>query len=225
MYIAGVASASAISPFVHGGLDDLSPGSWTVTTKPTELLVSPLGYGPTFYAGGGITLDFKKFRQKRIVPTLSLDTDCGATYFTGKWNNEELGSREQTYFQFLALEELMLRVKIPAGSRLVTPFVGIGGGLAVVSSSISRPEGEPGAEQGYYEGSATVVRPAYAVPFGLEITLSPRHTIYWRFGPVVPIGSVDFEYETGLSGGRAREKVSSEIPNSFVVLFGYRGGQ
>jgi hypothetical protein len=192
-YIACVASAGAISPFVHGGLTDLSPGSWTVTNKRAEFLASPLGYGKSFFVGGGISLDVKKFRQKRIVPALSLDTDCGATYFTGKWSTEELGRREQTYFQFLAMEELMLRVKIPAGSRLVTPFVGIGGGLAVASSSISRPE-----EQDYYEDSATVV---------------------------VPIGSVDFEYETGLPGGRAREKVSSEIPNSFVLMFGYRGGQ
>jgi len=225
IYLASVAAASAISPFFHGGLNNTSPGSWTVTTKVDEFIASPLGYGTTFYAGGGITWDLKKFRQKRIVPTLSLDTDCGATYFSGKWTTEELGAREQTFFNFLALEELVLRVKVPAGSRLVTPFVGIGGGLAVVSSSTNLQEGEPGAEAGYYEGSATVIRPAYAVPFGLEITLTPRHTIYWRFGPIVPVGNVDFEYETGLPGGRAREKVASEVPNSFVIMFGYRAGQ
>jgi hypothetical protein len=213
--------ASAISPFVHGGYDRIAPGSWTITNKLEEELV-PRYYGNTFYLGGGFTIDAFKFRQKRIVPTLSFDTSAGFTYFRHESVTEDLGQWEQTFSALTVTEALVCRLKIPAGSRLVTPFIGVGGGFTVAPTSINRLDNE---EEDYYNGSATAFSGAWEVPFGLEITLTPTSTIYWRFGPVVPVGSATMEYETGRAGGRAREKVESEIPNSFVVLFGYRWGQ
>jgi hypothetical protein len=219
--VISAAPASPISPFVHGGYDRIAPGSWTVTNKVEETLV-PRYYGNTFYLGGGFTFDVKKFRQKRIVPTLSLDTCVGFTYFRHESTTEELGKWEQTFSELTVTEALVCRLKIPAGSRLVTPFIGVGGGFGVAPTSINKLDNE---EEGYYNASATAFTGVWEVPFGLEVTLTPTSTIYWRFGPVVPIGKATMEYETGRRGGRARERVESEIPNSFVVLFGYRWGQ
>ena len=218
-----VASAAALSPFIQGGLNDVRAGDWTLITKQGEELV-PVYYGSTFMLGGGFTADIAKFRQKRIVPTLSLDTEGGVTYYRREWETHEfLEGREQSFFQLSVVETLVLRVKVPAGSRLVTPFIGIGGGFAVVSSSVGRLDEyvEPG-EEDYYTASATSFNGAYTVPFGLEITLTPSSTIYWRFGVLAPVGHVTYEYQTAPS---RRERVESSVPNSLLVMFGYRWGQ
>jgi hypothetical protein len=217
------ARAAALSPFVQGGVDDVRAGDWTFYTNRGERLI-PVGYGAAFYLGGGLTYDIVKFRQKGVVPTLSLDTDIGFTRFRREWREvENLEGRTQTFTQLTAAEELMFRIKIPAGSRLITPFFGIGGGFAAVSSSVGIMEEyvQPG-EEGYYEDSTASFNTAYAVPFGLEITLSPSSTIYWRFGPLAPAGKVTYEYQTGPA---RRERVDSSIPNSFLAIFGYRWGQ
>jgi opacity protein-like surface antigen len=214
-------SAAAVSPFVQGGLADIAPGNWTIITPRQENLF-PADYGYTFYLGGGMTYDVVRFRQKNVVPTLSLDTDAGITRFHREWRITQLEGWEQTFFEFAAFETFMLRLKVPAGSRLITPYVGVGGGFAVIPTSIDRLEGFPGSrEESIYEDSVTAFKPVYAVPFGLEITLSPSSTIFWRFGPVAPVGKAAYEYEN--SQGQT-EKVEAEIPNSFLVTFGFRWG-
>ncbi|NIT35990.1 MAG: hypothetical protein GTN49_05735 [candidate division Zixibacteria bacterium] len=216
-----VAPAAAITPFVNGGLDDIAPGAWTFFEQKGEKLV-PAYYGSTFYLGGGFSHDIAKFRQKRIIPTLSLDTYGGFTRFRSEWRTGDLEGWEQTFYQLTAVEALVLRIRIPAGSRLITPFVGIGGGFAVVPTSIDKLEGFPGAgEEGFYEDSQTAFNLAYAVPFGLELTLSPSRTIFWLFGPVAPVGRVTYEYKN-IRGNT--EKVEAEVPNSFLVTFGYKWG-
>ncbi len=215
------ASAVAITPFFHGGLDDIAPGAWTFFEQKGERLV-PTYYGSTFYLGGGFSHDIVKFRQKRIIPTLSLDTDCGFTRFHREWRSGDLEGWEQTFYQFAAVETLVLRIRVPAGDRLITPFVGVGGGLAVVPSSIDKLEGfAGGGEEGLYEDSVTAFKAAYAVPFGCEVTLSPSSTVYWRFGPVAPVGRVAYEYQNTRGN---TEKVEAEVPNSFLVTFGYKWG-
>jgi hypothetical protein len=215
------ASASAVAPFVQGGLANIAPGNWTIITARSENLVAA-DYGYTFYLGGGITHDIVKFRQKSIVPTLSLDTDAGITRFRREWRITQLEGWEQTFFEFAAFETFMLRLKVPAGRRLITPYVGVGGGFAVIPTSIDRLEGFPGSQrEGIYEDSVTAFKPVYAVPFGLEVTLSPSSTIFWRFGPVAPVGKAVYEYED--AQGRT-EKVEAEVPNSFLVTFGFRWG-
>ena len=215
------ASAAALAPFVHGGLADIAPGNWTFTTQTGESLY-PASYGYTFYLGGGITYDVAKFRQKKIIPTLSLDTDGGFTRFHREWRTKDLEGWEQTFYQFTVVETFTLRLKIPAGSRLITPYVGVGGGVAIVPTSIDRIEGFPGSgKEGIFEDSVTAFKPVYAVPFGVEITLTPSSTIFWRFGPVAPVGKAVYEYEN--AGGQT-QKVKAELPNSFLVTFGYRWG-
>ncbi len=215
------APVAALAPFVHGGLADTAPGNWTIITETSERLY-PASYGYTFYLGGGLTYDMVKFRQKRIVPTLSLDTDGGFAWIHREWRTKDLEGWEQTFYQFTVVETFTLRLKIPAGSRLITPYVGVGGGLAVVPTSIDRIEGFPGSqEEGIFEDSVTALKPVYAVPFGLEITLTPSSTIFCRFGPVAPVGKAVYEYETPRG---QTEKVEAELPNSFLVTFGYRWG-
>jgi opacity protein-like surface antigen len=215
------ASAAALAPFVHGGLADIAPGSWTIIKQTGESLY-PASYGYTFYLGGGMTYDVAKFRQKRVIPTLSLDTDGGFTRFHREWRTKDLEGWEQTFYQFTVVEAFTLRLKIPAGSRLITPYVGIGGGVAIVPTSIDKIEGFLGSgKEGIFEDSVTAFKPVYAVPFGVEITLSPSSTIFWRFGPVAPVGKAVYEYET--AGGQT-EKVEAELPNSFLITFGYRWG-
>lgn len=211
-------SAAAVAPFFQGGLADIAPGKWTFTVDDSERLF-PASYGYTFYLGGGFTYDVAKFRQKKVIPTLSLDTDGGFTRFHREWRIKELEGWEQTFYEFTAVETFTLRLKIPAGSRLITPYVGIGGGIAIAPSSIGRIEGFPGA--GEYEDSATSFKPVYAVPFGLEITLTPSSTIFWRFGPVAPVGNAAYEYENARGENVA---VEAEVPNSFLITFGYRWG-
>ncbi len=213
------ASAAALAPFVHGGLADIAPGGWTFITQTGENLY-PASYGYTFYLGGGITYDVAKFRQKRVIPTLSLDTDGGFTRFHREWRTKDLEGWEQTFYQFTVVEAFILRLKIPAGSRLITPYVGIGGGVAIVPTSIGKIEGFSGSgEEGIFEDSVTAFKPVYAVPFGVEITLSPSSTVFWRFGPVAPVGKAEYE-----NAGGQTEKVEAELPNSFLITFGYRWG-
>jgi opacity protein-like surface antigen len=215
------ASAAALAPFVHGGLADIAPGGWTII-KQTGKNLYPASYGYTFYLGGGMTYDVAKFRQKRVIPTLSLDTDGGFTRFHREWRTKDLEGWEQTFYQFTVVETFTLRLKIPAGSRLITPYIGIGGGVAIVPTSIDRIEGFRGSgEEGIFEDSVTAFKPVYAVPFGVEITLTPASTIFWRFGPVAPVGKAVYEYEN--AGGQT-EKIEAELPNSFLITFGYRWG-
>jgi hypothetical protein len=215
-------SAAAVAPFVHGGLADIAPGSWTKINQKGEEELFPASYGYTFYLGGGITYDMAKFRQKKVIPTLSLDTDGGFTRFHREWRIKDLEGWEQTFYQFTVVETLTLRLKIPAGSRLITPYIGVGGGIAIAPSSIDKIEGFPGSqEEGIFEDSVTAFKPVYAVPFGIEITLTPSSTIFWRFGPVAPVGKAAYEYEN--AGGQT-DKVEAELPNSFLVTFGYRWG-
>ncbi len=215
------ASAAALAPFVQGGLADIAPGNWTIITPRQENLV-PADYGYTFYLGGGMTYDVVKFRQKSVVPTLSLDTDAGITRFHREWRITQLEGWEQTFFEFAAVETFVLRLKVPAGGRLITPYVGVGGGFAVIPTSIDRLEGFPGSgQEGIFEDSVTAFKPVYAVPFGLEITLSPSSTIFWRFGPVAPVGKAVYEYENAQG---QTEKVEAEVPNSFLITFGFRWG-
>lgn len=220
--LAQAASAAAVAPFVLGGLADTAPGSWTFVRKSGQTLV-PAGYGYTFYLGGGVTYDLAKFRQKRIIPTLSLDTDAGFTRIHREWRTKELEGWEQTFYQITATETFTLRVKVPAGDRLITPYVGVGGGFAIIPTSIDRLEGFRGSGQaGMFEDSVSALKPVYTVPFGVEITLTPSSTIFWRFGPVAPVGKAVYEYQTGPT---SRERVESSVPNSFLVVFGYRWGQ
>ena len=221
-FVIYAASAAALAPFVHGGLADIAPGSWTFIPQTGEERLFPASYGYTFYVGGGITHDVAKFRQKRIIPTLSLDTDGSFTRFHREWRTKDLEGWEQTFYQFTAVEVFTLRLKIPAGSRLITPYIGVGGGIAVVPTSIDKIEGFEGSDkEGIYEDSVTAFKPVYTVPFGVEITLTPSSTIFWRFGPVAPVGKAAYEYENkdGIT-----QKVEAELPNSFLVTFGYRWG-
>lgn len=220
-FVIYAASAAAVAPFVHGGLADIAPGSWTFITENGERLY-PASYGYTFYLGGGITYDVAKFRQKKVIPTLSLDTDGGFTRFHREWRIKDLEGWEQTFYQFTVVETLTLRLKIPAGSRLITPYIGVGGGIAIAPSSIDRIEGFPGSqEEGIFEDSVTAFKPVYAVPFGVEITLTPSSTIFWRFGPVAPVGRTVYEYEDARGN---TQTVEAELPNSFLITFGYRWG-
>ena len=207
-------SAAAVAPFVHGGLADIAPGSWKFIPQTGEERLFPASYGYTFYLGGGITYDVAKFRQKKVIPTLSLDTSGGFTRFHREWRIKNLEGWEQTFYQFTVVETFTLRLKIPAGNRLITPYIGVGGGIAIAPSSIS-------GEEGLYEDSVTAFKPVYAVPFGVEITLTPSSTIFWQFGPVAPVGKAVYEYENNRGN---TEIVEAALPNSFLVTFGYRWG-
>jgi hypothetical protein len=213
-FVIYTASAAAVAPFVHGGLADIAPGSWTFIYPRGEEELFPASYGYTFYLGGGITYDVAKFRQKKVIPTLSLDTSGGFTRFHREWRIKDLEGWEQTFYQFTVVETFTLRLKIPAGSRLLTPYIGVGGGIAIAPSSIS-------GEEGLYEDSVTSFKPVYAVPFGVEITLTPSSTIFWQFGPLAPVGKAVYEYENNRGNTNT---VEAELPNSFLVTFGYRWG-
>jgi hypothetical protein len=220
-FVIYAASAAALTPFVHGGLADVAPGSWTFVTEGEQTLV-PADYGYTFYLGGGLTYDLAKFRQKRIIPTLSLDTNAGFTRFHQEWRIPDLEGWEQTFYEISVVETLTLRLKVPAGDRLITPYVGVGGGFAIIPTSIDKVEGFPGSgQEGIYEDSVTAFKPVYAVPFGLEITLTPTSTIFWHFGPVAPVGKAAYEYKNNRGVTR---KVEAEVPNSFLVTFGFKWG-
>lgn len=214
------AAAAAVTPFVYGGLGDVGDGEWTFYRGQTPEIV-PTYYGSSFFLGGGFSFPIAQFRQKRTVPTLCLDTDGGFTYHKQKlmlvFSNETVEPWEHSFFGVAFSENLVFRLRIPIRSRLLTPFVGVGGGVAVVPGHIQRER----VAAGRYDASTVAIKPVYEVPFGLEVTLSPQHTIFGRFGPTAPTGCETFTYTN--AQGRA-EDVCVSLPNSFLVVFGYRAG-
>lgn len=216
-----IAAAAALTPYVHGGLSDLGQGSWIEYTGGDLNFQIP-DFGATFYLGGGFSWQLKQFRTETVLPTLSLDTDFGFARAHGEWPFQEPEGWQETFYPLMATEIFVFRLRVPVLSRLLTPFLGVGGGVAIIPSYLSRIEGFPNSGiPGHYEDNIVAVKPVYAVPFGLEITLTPQHTIYGRFGAMAPAGEVEFNY---LNNNNRYVRVSSEVPNSFVVLFGYRHG-
>jgi len=216
---AGIAGA-AFTPYVHGGLGDLGTGDWTLYRGRTAEIVTP-EYGYSFYVGGGYNYNLVQWRQKRVIPALALETDGGFTYHKQTlWLylfNDTREPWEQSLFQFTLAENLVFRLKIPVKTMLLTPFIGVGGGVAIIPSSIHRIR----VTEGTYEASAVALRPVYEIPFGLELTLSPSHTIYGRFGPVAPTGCTKMSYT---NAAHNTEEICISWPNTFVVAFGYRAG-
>jgi len=216
------APAAALVPYIQGGLGDVGHGDWLWTAPPQEPEYFVTRFGSTWELGGGLSWDIAQFRQPSITPTLSLDTEANFYRKRGEWPYGDLEGWQQTFNVFSVTETLVLRLRIPVLSRLVTPYVGAGGGVSVAPSSISRMEGFPNPSHGgYYEDSVVGIVPTYTVPFGVEITLTPQNTIYARFGPLAPSGKVTYEY---LTSAGDTVTVESEIPNAFLVLVGYRFG-
>ncbi len=214
-------SAHALTPYVHGGLADMGRGDWLEPADGATILY-PTFWGATFYLGGGFSYDLKQYRTPSVLPTLCLDTDVGFTRAHAEWLNVDPEGWEQTYYELMVAEVFVFRLRIPVLSRLLTPYLGVGGGVAIAPNSIKRIPGTPNSDRpGYYESSAVAVEPLYAVPFGLEITLTPRNTIYARFGAMAPSGRAKLEY---INDADRAIPVETEIPNNFMVLFGYKWG-
>lgn len=214
------AAGAAFTPFVHGGLGDLGTGDWTLYRGRTSEIVTP-EYGYSFYLGGGFNYNLAQWRQKRVIPALALETDAGIKYHKQDlWlylQNDTSEPWEQSFFQLTVAENLVFRLRVPVKTMLITPYIGIGGGFAFIPSSIRRRR----ADEGTYEASAVAFRPLYEIPFGLELTLSPQHTLYGRFGPIAPTGATTFSYT---NAANRTEEVSIAWPNTFMVAFGYRAG-
>jgi hypothetical protein len=219
--IAAAGSAgAAFTPYVHGGLGDLGTGDWTFHRGRTAEIVTP-EYTHTFYVGGGFNYNLAQWRQRRVIHALAFETDGGFTYHKQElwvyFQDETVELWEQSLFQFTFAENFVFRLKIPVQTMLLTPFLGIGGGVAIIPSSIRRLH----VADGGYEASAVGLRPVYEIPFGLELTLTPNHTIYGRFGPVAPTGATTFSYT---NAAHNNEELSISWPNTFMVAFGYRAG-
>jgi len=214
-------AAAALTPYVHGGLADLGQGDW-LEYAGQEPTFEVTDFGATYYVGGGFSWDIKQFRTPSVIPTLSLDTDFGFVRAHGEWPYYEPEGWQETFTTITAAEIFTFRLRVPVRSRLLTPFIGVGGGFAVIPASLGRIEGFPHAGMpGLYEDSVVAVTAVYAVPFGLEITLTPKNTIYGRFGAMAPAGDAEFIY---VNDNNRTVRVTSEVPNSFIVLFGYRWG-
>jgi opacity protein-like surface antigen len=191
------AVAAAVGAYFNGGLVAFGDLETRVRVGPFTVKESePLG--SSYWVGGGVGIPVWRHSGK-VAPVFELATDVGYGSKTKEGENEYLEGYEISWGMFAVRESFIFAVEAGPGK----PFVGFGGGLAVVPWTVT--DIESGAEI----DSHTEVKPAFGIPFGLEFNVTPSFALGFRGEYLVVTGDTTPEVEV--------EGVHTEIPNALLL--------
>lgn len=191
------AAAAAVGVYFDGGLASFGDIETRVKYGPITLKeTEPLG--SSYWIGGGVALPIWRHPGK-VSPLLELATDVGYGSKTKEGENEYLQGYEISWGMFAVRESLLFGVAAGPGK----PYVGFGGGIAVVPWAITH------IETGNELDSHTEVKPAFGIPFGLEFGVTPSLALGFRGEYLIVTGDTTPEVEV--------EGVHTAIPNALLL--------
>jgi hypothetical protein len=162
------AAAAAVGVYFNGGLAAFGDLETRVKIGPfTFTETEPLG--SSYWVGGGV--GFPVWRHSgKVAPLLELATDAGYGSKTKELENQYLEGYELSWKLFAVRESIIFGVAAGPGK----PFVGFGGGFAVVPWTFTH------VESGVELDSRTEFKPAFGIPFGLEFNVTPDFALGFR---------------------------------------------
>ena len=191
------AVAAAVGLHIHAGLAAIGDIEATYTWGPWVVKGSePLGN--SYYVGGGV--DVPLWRYAGVVsPEFSLGTDVGFTSKTKQLEHEELLDFELSWKTVAIRGSFVFGV----GVGPVKPFVGFGGGVAIVPWAFTY------IPTGTEIDSQTEVKAAFGIPFGCEFRLTANVALGARAEYAVITGEASPEVSI--------ENVHTLMPDPFLL--------
>jgi opacity protein-like surface antigen len=190
-------AAAAVGVYFDGGFASFGDLETRIRYGPFTFKESE-SLGSSYWVGGGVGIPVWRHPGK-VTPTFELATDFGYGSKTKEGENEYLEGYEISWGMFAVRESLLFGVEAGPGK----PFVGFGGGVAVVPWALNHVE--TGAEA----DSHTEVKPAFGIPFGLEFKVAPSVAVGFRGEYLIVTGDTTPEVEV--------EGVHTEIPNALLL--------
>ena len=191
------AAAAAVGVYFNGGLAAFGDLETRARFGPFTFKESePLG--SSYWVGGGVGVPVWRY-PLQVTPSFELATDFGYGSKKKEAENEYLEGYEISWGMFAARESLLFAVAAGPGK----PFVGFGGGGAVVPWTLTH------VESGAEADSQTEVKAAFGIPFGLEFNVTPAFAVGFRGEYLIVTGDTTPEVEV--------EGVHTEIPNATLL--------
>jgi hypothetical protein len=191
------AVAGAVGLHFHGGLAAIGDLEATYTWGPWTLKDSePLG--SSYYVGGGVDVPLWRYAGA-VSPEFGLTTDVGFTSKTKQFERTELSDLELSWKTVAIRESFVFGV----GVGPATPFVGFGGGVAIVPWAFTY------IPTGTEIDSRTEVKAAFGIPFGCEFGISPHFSLGFHAEYLIITGDVTPETEM--------ENLDIAMPDPFII--------
>jgi hypothetical protein len=193
------AIAAAVGLHIHGGLAAIGDIEATYTWEPLPFVFKdsePLGN--SYYVGGGVDIPLWRYASA-VSPEFSLATDVGFTSKTKQLEHAELLDFELSWKTVAIRGSFVFGV----GVGPATPFVGFGGGVAVVPWAFTH--NPTGAEI----DSQTEIKAAFGIPFGCEFGISPRFGLGLHAEYLIITGDVTPETEI--------QNLDIAMPDPFII--------
>jgi hypothetical protein len=189
--------AAALGVYFNAGLASFGDLEARVRYGPFTVNESePLG--SSFWVGGGVGVPVWRHPGK-VSPQLELATDVGYSSKTKELENQYLAGYELSWGLFAVRESVLFAVA--AGPA--KPFVGFGGGVAVVPWAFDH------IATGIEVDSQTEVKAAFGIPFGLEFNLTPTFALGFRGEYLIITGDITPKVEL--------EGAHTEVPNALLA--------
>ena len=191
------AAAAAVGVYFNGGLAAFGDLETRVKYGPFTFKESePLGN--SYWVGGGVGVPVWRHPGK-VTPMLELATDAGYGSKTKMIENEDLEGYELSWGMFAVRESIIFALAAGPGK----PFVGFGGGVAVVPWTLTH------VESGAEADSQTEFKAAFGIPFGLEFNVTPSFAFGFRGEYLIVTGDTTPEVQV--------EGVHTSVPNALLL--------
>jgi opacity protein-like surface antigen len=191
------ACAGALGAYFNGGLASFGDLETRVRYGPFTFQESePLGV--SYWVGGGLAVPLWRGAGP-VSPGLELATDVGYGSKTKEVENSYLAGYEISWGLVAVRESVLFGVA--AGPA--KPFVGFGGGVAVVPWAFDH------IATGIEVDSQTEVKAAFGIPFGLEFNLTPTFALGFRGEYLIITGDITPKVEL--------EGAHTEVPNALLA--------
>jgi len=200
--LACAAAAGAFGVYGAGGLASYGDlvSRTVVWGFPIEV-GEPLG--TSFWVGGGAAVPVWTFRGP-ITMSLELVTDAGFSTTTHKGETGGYFEDYEIHWETIAVrEDATFGVGFGPGA-MIKPYVGFGGGVAVVPWSLVA------LGTGVELDSHTEVKPALDIPFGCDFRLTPAFSLGVKADYTIVTGDA-----TPFAGTQG---VETQMPNAFLLL-------
>ncbi len=194
---AAPAVAGALGLHFTGGLAAIGDLEATFTWGPWTFKDSePLGN--SYYVGGGVDLPLWRYAAV-VSPELGLAADVGFTSKAKQFERAQLSTLEMSWKTVATRGNFIFGVGIgPA-----TPFVGFGGGVAVVPWTVTYIPTETEVD------SQTEVKAVLGIPFGCEFGISSRFSLGLHAEYLIITGDVTPETQI--------DNLDIAMPDPFIV--------